>query len=114
LLDPFMESLAKPVLLKIRAHRDSCRALQESSQDFVLALFQLVYFICKVRGHKTVGASFSFADARPPASPFSPPLLLFTVRFFPHEIVDLEPTFSYLAAYRLVAFALQFCFSCCH
>ncbi|ELR13906.1 HEAT repeat domain containing protein [Acanthamoeba castellanii str. Neff] len=72
-----MEGLVVPLMRRVRAHRDrSVAGSSEPEEDaFVLAIFRLLYTLCKVRGYKTV------------------------VRFFPHEIIDLEPTFSYIVSH---------------
>jgi hypothetical protein len=53
-----MEELVAPLMRRVRAHRDARRTSSEPEEDaLVMALFRLLYTLCKVRGHKTVGTS---------------------------------------------------------
>lgn len=63
LLDPHMEGLVVPLMRRVRAHRDrSVAGSSEPEEDaFVLAIFRLLYTLCKVRGYKTVGMSLHCA-----------------------------------------------------
>jgi hypothetical protein len=110
LLDPHMEGLVVPLMRRVRAHRDrSVAGSSEPEEDaFVLAIFRLLYTLCKVRGYKTVGTSLHCAALPHIFFCHRASLVLTslvcssTVRFFPHEIIDLEPTFSYIVSHSSV------------
>jgi len=69
LLDPHLEDMITPLMdIAREATRGTCEA------DLSERAFFIVYVLCKVRGYKTV------------------------VKFFPHEVSDLEPCLKLLAA----------------
>jgi len=93
LLDPHLEAIISKLIGYVveQLHRDRVADSSGSGQsktnqvedvDMVVVnrVFKVVYVLAKVRGYKTV------------------------VKFFPHEVSDLEPTLALLAAQQLNAF----------
>ncbi|CAG8496822.1 13874_t:CDS:10, partial [Acaulospora colombiana] len=85
LLDPHLENMVKPMMELLRVYIKSANVheltISKNITDYkvqvpgkVKRLFILMYYIMKIRGFKTV------------------------VKFFSHEVSDLEPTFYFLVA----------------
>ncbi|KAJ3074663.1 hypothetical protein HDU98_010659, partial [Podochytrium sp. JEL0797] len=74
LLDAHLEALVDALAQPLRTAMAGGAAHSSASCEVLGVLFHLVYFLCKVRGAKTV------------------------VRFLPHEAADLEPTLHQLKA----------------
>ncbi|PKK78732.1 ARM repeat-containing protein [Rhizophagus irregularis] len=87
LLDPHLEAIVKPIIELLRSYIKSVNAASlvlsnnisiVSSKDIIKVpvkiqrLFMLMYYIMKIRGFKTI------------------------LKFFSHEVADLEPTFYFL------------------
>ena len=68
MLDPHLEALLEPIMARVT---EVCRDLENIPTNFNY-LLEIAYTIISVRGHTTV------------------------VKFFPHEVSDLEPAFGLL------------------
>lgn len=87
LLDPHLENMVKPIIELLRTYIKTTNVQgfkfsndAQSKPDFIQVpkkikrLFILLYYMMKIRGYKTI------------------------VKFFTHEVSDLEPTFYFMAA----------------
>ncbi|KAI8140356.1 tubulin folding cofactor D C terminal-domain-containing protein [Fennellomyces sp. T-0311] len=72
LLDPYLENLVGPVVVKLREYVEHPKEYTASSSGHLL--FRYLYLVTKTRGYKTV------------------------VKFMSHDVADLEPVFEFLCA----------------
>ncbi|KAI8577490.1 hypothetical protein K450DRAFT_212781 [Umbelopsis ramanniana AG] len=75
LLDPHLESLIEPVVIRIRANISSSSAMEAQSK--CAWLFKYLYYLTKARGYKTI------------------------VKFMTHEVSDLEPMVDFMNAQEI-------------
>lgn len=68
LLDPIIPDIVEPLMKLVQIYtKKACAAGDHQVPTIMSYLFELMQIICNVRGHKTI------------------------VKFFPHEVADLEP-----------------------
>ncbi|KAH8549512.1 armadillo-type protein [Umbelopsis sp. PMI_123] len=76
LLDPHLESMITPVVIRIRANISSTTSAMEA-QSKCAWLFRYLYYLTKARGYKTI------------------------VKFMTHEVSDLEPMVDFMNAQEI-------------
>ena len=91
LLDPHLESITQPIMMRLRSTLDRCSHKKEVVPETTINLFRFLYLLTKTRGYKTIGILLSLKTLS----------VIYTVyiivKFMTHEVTDLEPVFDFLS-----------------